>query len=324
MSEDVVNRLYRALVDALRERGHPPSEPILVRDLYEELIPYREVRPLLGVELNADYEHALLRLLAGEGGLVRLEPESAREELRREVEAPYPVVGLFRKFAGASVRVTVPGEPAAPAGPQPEAPAAVPDASAESVPEGPADLRPGDFTGRPPDAPAESASDAPLDRRSEEPTERSPEPSTELSPEPPTETAAAPPTAPPTEPAPEESAPEESAPEEPAARSTDLPEEPTAARRSPEPSASPTPLVEPEGAGEGERGDGEESTRGGAGRAGAVACAFCGGSLPADRPVRFCPHCGENQTFRPCPRCGTVLEEEWRYCIRCGEQVRQN
>ncbi len=102
----VVTRLHRCLVDAIRQRGEEPdSRPFKVSEVYQDLVPYREVRSSLGVELNADYEHALLRLLGGEGDLIRLEPESARAELRREVESPYPFVGMYRKYSANDVYV---------------------------------------------------------------------------------------------------------------------------------------------------------------------------------------------------------------------------
>ena len=107
MTDEVVTRLYRALAEELHRRDHDPDRPVKVSELYQELVPYKEVRSHLGVELNADYEHALLRLLAGERDLLRLEPEQAREELRREVEAPYPFVGRFRKFSASNVWVNM-------------------------------------------------------------------------------------------------------------------------------------------------------------------------------------------------------------------------
>jgi len=113
--DDVVSRLHRALVAALHERGHSPAErPVTVAEIYQELVPYRAVRDYLGVELNADYEHALLRLLAGEGDRVRLEPVTAREELRAELEAPDPYVGIYRKFAACDAWVVDLGEDDAP------------------------------------------------------------------------------------------------------------------------------------------------------------------------------------------------------------------
>jgi hypothetical protein len=48
--------------------------------------------------LNADYEHALLRLLAGEGDLARIEPREVRDKLRLELESPNPNVGIFRRL----------------------------------------------------------------------------------------------------------------------------------------------------------------------------------------------------------------------------------
>ena len=105
MTDDVATRLYRVLVEELRRRGHPPDQPIRVSELYEDLVPYRAVRSRIGVELNADYEDALLRLLAGEGDLLRLENDEAREELRAEAAAPYPSVSLFRKFSASRVWV---------------------------------------------------------------------------------------------------------------------------------------------------------------------------------------------------------------------------
>lgn len=112
MTDEIVTRLYRALVEELHRRDHPDNRPVKVSELYQDLVPYRAVRSALGVELNADYEHALLRLLSGERDLLRLEPAEAREELRREVEAPYPFVGLFRKFSASDVWVKMPERPA--------------------------------------------------------------------------------------------------------------------------------------------------------------------------------------------------------------------
>lgn len=46
-------------------------------------------------------------------------------------------------------------------------------------------------------------------------------------------------------------------------------------------------------------------------------CLFCGGALP-DRPVNFCPHCGQSQSIPICPQCHTDVEPEWRHCANCG------
>ena len=121
---DVVERLYHRLAEAL-EAGRGFGAPVTVAEIYQELVPYRAVRSDVGFGMNADYEHALLRLLAGERGLVRLDPEEAVRELRRELDSPNPNLGAYRDLAGCdvwvSIRSTTPAAPAAAAG-RPAAP----------------------------------------------------------------------------------------------------------------------------------------------------------------------------------------------------------
>jgi predicted RNA-binding Zn-ribbon protein involved in translation (DUF1610 family) len=50
-------------------------------------------------------------------------------------------------------------------------------------------------------------------------------------------------------------------------------------------------------------------------------CGFCGGRLPAGRPVNFCPHCGQNQSLTRCVECQAELELGWRHCPNCGHYV---
>jgi hypothetical protein len=50
-------------------------------------------------------------------------------------------------------------------------------------------------------------------------------------------------------------------------------------------------------------------------------CRYCSGSLPNDRSVTYCPHCGQNLTIRRCPACATELDLAWKYCITCGRGV---
>jgi len=107
--DDLVRGVAASLVEAVRANGRDVAAPVTVAEIYQDLVPYRDVRGRLGFEMNADYEHTLLRLLSGEGAFVRLEPDEAREELRAEVESPNPNVGLFRKFAGCDVWITADG-----------------------------------------------------------------------------------------------------------------------------------------------------------------------------------------------------------------------
>jgi hypothetical protein len=132
---DVVDRLYQRLEEAVaRDR---PLDGLTVGELYQQLIPYRAVRAELGLLELAPYEHALLRLLSGERGYLRLEDDDARDEIARELSAPNPILGIYRDYAG--VRVTLGAGEDAPivAPPPPPRPAHVP--KAPPAPEPPAE-----------------------------------------------------------------------------------------------------------------------------------------------------------------------------------------
>jgi hypothetical protein len=104
-----VTRLHHALVTALQtRRSFVPGQPVTVAEIYQDLIPYRTVRSALGFALNADYEHALLELLAGRGDLARIEPPEVREHLVTELESTNPNVGVFHNYAACDVFVVVP------------------------------------------------------------------------------------------------------------------------------------------------------------------------------------------------------------------------
>lgn len=108
MNDTLVAQLHRTLVDALR-RARPGAmhKPITVAEIYQDILPYRDARGAVGFEINADYEHTLLRLLAGEGDLARIEPREVRDKLRMELESPNPDVGLFRNYAACDVWVSI-------------------------------------------------------------------------------------------------------------------------------------------------------------------------------------------------------------------------
>jgi hypothetical protein len=137
---DVLDRLYRKLAEAVRAE-RPDGDPTLtIAEAYQSLIPYRAVRSSLGLLELAEYEHALLRLLSGERGYVQVEVPRVQEELRRELEGPNPILGIYRDYAAVGLRLNphapsaaepVPPPAQAPA-PQPAAPK--PKAGPPSVP----------------------------------------------------------------------------------------------------------------------------------------------------------------------------------------------
>lgn len=108
MNDTVIAQMHRTLVDAMRrERPDALDRPVTVAEIYQDLLPYRAARSEIGFEMNADYEHALLRLLAGEGDFARIEPREVRDKLRMELDSPNPNVGVFRNYAACDVWISV-------------------------------------------------------------------------------------------------------------------------------------------------------------------------------------------------------------------------
>ncbi len=108
---DLLDRLFQKLRDAAGRRFPASAEPAFtVAELYQQLIPYRGVRGELGILELAEYEHAFLRLLAGERGYLRVEPPQVREELRKELASPNPILGIYRDYAAARVELAADAE----------------------------------------------------------------------------------------------------------------------------------------------------------------------------------------------------------------------
>jgi hypothetical protein len=97
---DALDRLYRRVADVLLRQ---PDTQVTVGDLYQNLVPYRQVRTELGFGELAQYEHALLRLLAGERDYLIVERPEVQEELQRELRAPNPILGVYRDYAGVGI-----------------------------------------------------------------------------------------------------------------------------------------------------------------------------------------------------------------------------
>ena len=53
-------------------------------------------------------------------------------------------------------------------------------------------------------------------------------------------------------------------------------------------------------------------------------CAYCSGTLPMDRALHYCPHCGQNLQVATCPACGAEVEADWRYCVACGKAAPES
>jgi hypothetical protein len=129
---DIVDRLYHHLTQAIERGGAPPrGRTLTIADVYQQLIPYRAVRSELGVWELAEYEHALVRLLAGERGYVSLGTLEARDELIRELASSNPILGIYRDYPAVQVVIAAAAESepeSAPAVPEPEKEAPAPHA----------------------------------------------------------------------------------------------------------------------------------------------------------------------------------------------------
>ncbi len=105
-TDEVLERFHRALIEEIQtQRPEYLTGPFTVAEIYQNLVPYGSHRDRIGVEMNGDYEDALLRLLAGEGGYLILESEPALRDLRAELDTPNPNTGLYREYAAVDVRL---------------------------------------------------------------------------------------------------------------------------------------------------------------------------------------------------------------------------
>jgi hypothetical protein len=97
---DALDRLYRRVFLTL---ARDPGRALTIGDLYQEVVPYRLIRAELGFAELAEYEHALLRLLSGEREYLELDRPEVADEFRRELQAPNPILGIYRDYAEVGV-----------------------------------------------------------------------------------------------------------------------------------------------------------------------------------------------------------------------------
>jgi hypothetical protein len=102
VSESDVERLFRHLVRAL-QAGDPSQlqEPVVLHDLLARIVPYRSARRALHVDTSEDYELLVLRLVAGEGGFARAEPEPMHIRFAEEAVSVNPDLGVLHEFRDA-------------------------------------------------------------------------------------------------------------------------------------------------------------------------------------------------------------------------------
>jgi hypothetical protein len=102
---ETVDRMFRVLVRTIRTK-HPSylAEAFTLADLQQQILPYRHFRRDLGLESNQEYELALMQLLAGTKGYLRVD-ERVRDEFSKELASSNPNAGRIRDFGDARLRL---------------------------------------------------------------------------------------------------------------------------------------------------------------------------------------------------------------------------
>lgn len=342
MPDPVLERFHRALIEEIQtQRPEYLTQPFTVAEIYQNLVPYGSHRDRIGVEVNGDYEDALSRLLAGEGGYLILDSEPALKKLRAALEAPNPNSGVYRDFAAVDVRLNQ----------------AYLDLSAEAL-------------DQLPDLVEELEAEDPVTMTDLAPAEGNAT-ATELGVVPPgvdifaegagpadvgadVEEAVAEPADPPSAALHEELAPTDAALNgEPASSahpadrgsadaadgdspSTDGASDDAGSTRpeaadpvdqvaSEDEGAEPSeasgatkrrPPLQPEYVETGSRGVASGAPTGGS-------CVWCRADLPERQNLNYCPFCGTDVRFVPCGSCGAEVEPGWRFCVACGAEVEE-
>jgi hypothetical protein len=310
MGGSAVQRFHRTLVGVVRKtRPEYLKGSFTVAEIYQTLVPYRSHRAEIGVELNGDYEDALLRLLAGEDDLLVLESEAAQNRIRDELKQADPNTGIYREFAAMGVRLnparipetdSVPGSASAPA---PSAPAPSPSAPASTAPAPTlaapaldllADVREG----------AQSPSSAPPAPSGPAAGSAQTAGSAQIAGSAQTAGSAqaagsGPAGPPPSGPAVRPTSPASGTPAASMVRPSVPPPEPRVAVASTG-GSQPDRALTPSPAG----------------------CPECDDELPNRPGLRYCPFCGVDVYRRSCAGCGEELERAWRFCVTCGVDQR--
>lgn len=106
----MTGNLFTLLRRRMAAEGVEADDPVAVAELHKRLLPYHTCREELGFATKAEYDVAMLELLADADLLSVAEP-ALREAVRSEIRGPEPGLGFLQRFAASEVRLTgtVPG-----------------------------------------------------------------------------------------------------------------------------------------------------------------------------------------------------------------------
>jgi hypothetical protein len=98
-----LERLAATVLTQWRAEGGSDGGPIAVGALLDRVLPYRQARRLLGIDISEDYEALLLRLLAEEEGLVSVLPLDAAEKARSTLSSKLPDLDVLQQLRAAEI-----------------------------------------------------------------------------------------------------------------------------------------------------------------------------------------------------------------------------
>ncbi|MBX3134216.1 MAG: zinc ribbon domain-containing protein [Gemmatimonadaceae bacterium] len=103
MPADALAALFRRLVLAAQQ-ADALARPLEVGEILDTLVPYRAARRDGLLDTNDDYLHAMMRLLAGEGGFVFAD-DLLQDDLKSELTTSNPDLMVLRSYHSAKVRL---------------------------------------------------------------------------------------------------------------------------------------------------------------------------------------------------------------------------
>ena len=101
-----LERFAALLLNQWQADGGQDGGPIMVGNLLDSILPYRTARRYLPLEVSEDYELLVLKLVAGEGGLVSTTPIEAGEMARATLAESIPDLDVLQLLRSAMVTLT--------------------------------------------------------------------------------------------------------------------------------------------------------------------------------------------------------------------------
>jgi hypothetical protein len=101
-----LERLAAAILTQWRADGGIDGGPIGVAALLDRVLPYRVARRVLGIDVSEDYEALVLRLLAEDEALVRVDPVDAADMAKTTIHERLPDLDVLQLLRSATITLT--------------------------------------------------------------------------------------------------------------------------------------------------------------------------------------------------------------------------